>query len=116
MGNNIIVEDGLVGVPFSTIYGVDLPDLGSLTAPTDVIVSKPALLERSGIDLDDQGIQISGYKVINTFYPQMATANLDGNFTFHFGAADIPTASPVYEPSITFDVYQPIQSRHSDLR
>lgn len=105
MGNNIIVEDGLVGVPFSTIYGVDLPDLGSLTAPTDIIVSKPALLERSGIDLDDQGIQISGYKVINTFYPQMATANLDGNFTFHFGAADIPTAAAVYEPSITFDVY-----------
>lgn len=106
MGNNIIVEDGLVGVPFSTIYGLDLPDVGSLTVATDKIVSKPALLERSGIDLDDQGIEISGYKVLNTFYPQMATANLNGEFTFHFGAADLPTASPVYEPSITFDVYQ----------
>ena len=106
MGHNITVVDGLVGVPFSTIYGLDLPDLGSLTAPTDIIVSKPALLERSGIDLDDQGIEISGYKVLNTFYPQMATANLNGEFTFHFGAADLPTASPVYEPSITFDVYQ----------
>lgn len=105
MGNTITSTDGLVGVPFSTIYGVDLPDVGSLTQPTDIIVSKPALLERSGIDLDDQGIEISGYKVINTFYPQMATANLDGNFTFHFGAADIPTATSVYEPAITFDVY-----------
>ena len=104
MGNNITVVD-TVGVPFSTIYGLDLPDLGSLTQATDTIVSKPALLERSGIDLDDQGIQISGYKVLNTFYPQMATANLDGNFTFHFGAADIPTAAPNYEPAITFDVY-----------
>ena len=106
MGHYINIVDGLVGVPFSTIYGLDLPDLGSLTAPTDIIVSKPALLERSGIDLDDQGIEISGYKVLNTFYPQMATANLNGEFTFHFGAADLPTASPVYEPSITFDVYQ----------
>ena len=106
MGHNIQIIDGLEGVPISTLYGIDLPDLGSLTQATDIIVSKPALLERSGIDLDDQGIEISGYKVLNTFYPQMATANLDGNFTFHFGAADIPTASPLQGPAITYNVYQ----------
>ena len=86
MGNNIIVEDGLVGVPFSTIYGVDLPDLGSLIAPTDVIVSKPALL-RSGRS-DDQGSSDLGLQSDQHLYPQMVNANLDGNFTFHFGAAE----------------------------
>ena len=87
----------------STMYGLDLQDLGSLTQGTDSIVSKPAFLERTGIDLDEQGIQISGYKVINTFYPQMNSPNADGTFEFTFGAADIPTATPNYDATITFD-------------
>ena len=103
MGSNIIVENNLNGVPTSTMYGLDLPDLGSLTQETDAIVSKPAFLERSGIDLDEQGTPLSGYKVINTFYPQMSTPNANGNFEFTFGAADIPTATPNYSSVITFD-------------
>ena len=103
MGSSITVEDNLTGVPLSTMYGLDLQDLGSLTQGTDTKVSKPAFLERTGIDLDEQGTALSGYKVINTFYPQMNTPNSNGNFEFTFGAADIPTATPNYDDPITFD-------------
>lgn len=103
MGNSITVQDTLDEVTRSTMYGLDLQDLGSLTQGTDTKVSKPAFLERTGIDLDEQGIALSGYKVINTFYPQMNTPNSNGNFEFTFGAADIPTATPNYDDPITFD-------------
>ena len=103
MGNSITVQDTLNEVTRSTMYGLDLQDLGSLTQGTDAKVSKPAFLERTGIDLDEQGTPISGYKVINTFYPQMNTPNADGNFEFTFGAADIPTATPTYDVTVTFD-------------
>lgn len=87
----------------STLYGLDLQDLGSLTQGTDDTVSQSAFLERTGIDMDEQGYPISGYKVINTFYPQMSTPNPNGNFQFTFGAADIPTSTPNYESTLTFD-------------
>jgi len=103
MGNSITVQNTLSGVLRSTLYGLDLQDLGSLTQGTDTDVSKPAFLERTGIDLDEQGTPLSGYKVINTFYPQMNTPNSDGNFEFTFGAADIPTATPTYDVTVTFD-------------
>ena len=87
----------------STLYGLDLQDLGSLTQGTDETVSQPAFLERTGIDLDEQGIQISGYKVLNAFYPQINSPNADGTFEFTFGAADIATNAPNYDTAITFD-------------
>jgi hypothetical protein len=99
----LMVSKSTTGVSRSTMYGLDLPDLGSLTEAADTTVSKPAFLERTGIDLDEQGTPLSGYKVINTFYPQMSTPNADGNFEFTFGAADIPTNTPNYESAITFD-------------
>jgi hypothetical protein len=93
----------MTGVTKSTLYGLDFPDLGSLTEGTDTNVSQPAFLERTGIDLDEQGTPLSGYKVVNTFYPQMITPNSDGNFQFTFGAADIPTSTPNYGTAITFN-------------
>lgn len=99
----LMVSKSMTGVSLSTLYGLDLPDLGSLTQATDTQVSQTAFLERTGIDLDEQGYPISGYKVINTFYPQMNTPNSDGNFQFTFGAADIPTSTPNYEAATTFD-------------
>ncbi len=104
MNRRIVIRDNeITGVPLSTMYGLDLQDLGSLTQATDSLASNPAFLERTGIDLDEQGTPLSGYKMINTFYPQMITPNSDGNFQFTFGAADIPTSTPNYGAAITFD-------------
>jgi hypothetical protein len=66
-------------------------------------VSPEFLLERVGIDLDDAGIPLSGYKVVSRLYPQVSTPNSDGTFSFTFGAADTPNASPNYSTSVTFN-------------
>ena len=62
-----------------------------------------AYLERQGIDLDEQGIPISGYKVISRILPQVSTVNPDATFEFTFGAATVPLSTPNYDDPITFD-------------
>ena len=91
------------GITASKLYGIDLVDQGNLAQSVDTTVSSPLLLERVGIDLDDVGIPLSGYKVISKVYPQMSTDNSDATFGFTFGAADTPNATPNYQTSVTFD-------------
>ena len=55
------------------------------------------------MDLDEMGLPLSGYKVINNVYPQVSTVNSNGSFNFTFGAADTPNAAPNYLTSTTFD-------------
>ena len=78
-------------------------DQGSLAAEIATDVSQPVFLERIGIDLDEQGIPLTGYKVITKVTPQVSTPNSDGNFNFTFGAANIPTLAPNYGTDIVFD-------------
>ena len=87
----------------SRILGVDTIDTGSLSQSLNSTLSKPALLERTGIDLDEQNVPLSGYKVINRVYPQISTPNSNNDFRFNFGAADIPTGVPNYGASTVFD-------------
>ena len=91
------------GVTENRIYGLDLVDEGSLALEVDTTVSLPVFLERVGIDLDEQGIPLTGYKVITNVVPQVSTPNADGNFNFTFGAATTPNATPNYGTAVTFD-------------
>ena len=100
---SLVVSSAGGGVPSSKLYGIDLIDRGSLAQPVDTLVSSPLLLERVGIDLDDVGIPLNGYKVISKIYPQMSTVNADATFGFTFGAADTPNATPNYQTEVTFD-------------
>lgn len=99
----LIVSSAGGGIPSSKLYGIDLVDQGSLAQAVDTDVSPAFLLERIGIDLDDVGIPLSGYKVISKVYPQVSTANSDATFGFTFGAADTPNATPSYNTQVTFD-------------
>lgn len=87
----------------SRIVGLDFIDNGTITEEINSSFSQSAYLERVGIDLDEQGVELSGYKVISRMYPQIATVNTDGNFDFTFGAADNPNATPNYGTASTFD-------------
>lgn len=91
------------GVSENRLYGLDLVDEGSLALDVDPSVSLPVFLERVGIDLDEQGVPLSGYKVITSVVPQISTPNSDGNFKFTFGAATTPNATPNYGTAVTFD-------------
>ena len=66
---------------------------------------KRAIVERVGIDLDETQRGIRGYKVINRLYPQADTKNSNNTtLTFEFGASDIPSDSPTYSTSTSFDM------------
>ncbi len=91
------------GVANSKVYGIDLLESGSLSQAVDTEVSKPFFIERVGLDLDEQGIPLTGYKVISRLAPQVSTDSSNGQFEFTFGAADTPHATPNYGSAVTFD-------------
>ena len=99
----LVVSQGGSGVAGSKVYGIDLVDEGSLAQAIDPAVSKEVLLERIGLDLDEMGVPLSGYKVINRILPQISTSSPDGVFEFTFGAADTAIATPNYANSSNFD-------------
>lgn len=91
------------GVANSKVYGIDLLESGSLSQAVDTEVSKPFYIERVGLDLDEQGIPLTGYKVISRLAPQVSTDSSNGQFEFTFGAADTPHATPNYGNEVTFN-------------
>ena len=100
---SLIVSSSGGGITSSKIYGIDLVDQGNLAQAVDTTVSPAFLLERVGIDLDDQGIALSGYKVISRVYPQVSTANSNATFGFTFGSSDRANATPSYSAEVSFD-------------
>jgi len=80
----------------SKLFGVDLIDNGSISTAFDSGQSKPPYLERSGLDLDELGISIDGYKTINKILPQIKTENTDKVFTFTLDADDIVPSSSIF--------------------
>jgi hypothetical protein len=99
----IVMSKAGGGVANSKFYGIDLIEKGSLSQPIDTAVSKPFFIERVGLDLDEQGIPLSGYKIISRLTPQVSTDSSNGQFEFTFGAADTPHATPNYGNEVTFD-------------
>jgi len=100
---SLIVSSSGGGIAANKIYGIDLVDQGNLAQSVDTAVSPAFLLERVGIDLDDQGIALSGYKVISKVYPQVSTANSNAIFGFTFGSSDRANATPIYLDEVNFD-------------
>ena len=95
---------GSAGTPLSNskLFGVDLIDTGSISTAYDSGQSKLPYLERRGLDLDELGVSLDGYKNINKILPQLTTTNNDSIFTFTFQASDIaPTAGPLNESGAT---------------
>jgi hypothetical protein len=93
------------GLTSDKLYGIDLADEGKLTFQLDTEATKPPVLERIGLDLDEAGTAVSSYMVVTRIYPQADTVNTaDTTLTFQFGASDIPRATPTYAASVTFDM------------
>jgi len=93
------------GLTSDKIYGLDDPDTGKLSYNIDTEATKPAVVERTGLDLDEQGSGASNYLVATRIFPQMETDNIDNTeVTFELGASDIPSATPTYSAAQTFDI------------
>ena len=72
---------------------------------SDAEATKPPLLERTGIDLDEAGSAATNYTVVTRLYPQADTKNnSDTTLTFEFGASDIPRDTLTYGSTVTFNI------------
>jgi hypothetical protein len=87
-----------------SLYVVDPQGPGSAFAfPVDTKATKGWTLVRDGIDLDEVGASLSGYKVVNTIYPQARLEQSALPLTFEVGAADFFSNTPVMDTPQTYD-------------
>lgn len=86
------------------LYCQDLFGEGSqFTLNVDEDASRPLQLFRDGIDLDEVGVDLRGYKQINAVYPQ-GRVDLEGDLMeFSFGAADGFNEAAVFSDYQTFN-------------
>lgn len=108
------LEDGFKKVPLfvgesagsltAQVYARDPYGLGSsVNRPVDENATRNALLERTGIDLDELDVNLSGYKHILAIYPQ---GRLDGDaapIEFSFAAVDYAEDQYVWSAPQTYD-------------
>ena len=92
------------GITSDKLYVLDLADEGSIGFPMDDEANKAPVLERQGLDLDEAGLPLSGYKVITRLYPQAGTVNPNKEVTFTFGATDISNLLPNYGLDVTYNM------------
>ena len=85
------------------LYGVDLSDTGSLSQPRDDVATALPFIKRTGIDLDEVEIPLTGYKVINKIIPQVSTSNSNKSFDFTFGSAELASGVPNFGAVQTID-------------
>lgn len=92
------------GLTSARIYGLDGINQDSLLSQTlNTVATKAPLIERIGIDLDESGLPLTGYKNIRRIAPQFSTVASNKNFSVTFGAADFPNNVPSYETTQTYD-------------
>lgn len=103
--NLVYVGDANTGYSLSTsLYAFDLYGVGSsVSFPVDTNATKGMLLERDGIDLDVLGLDLRGYKTVNSLYPQ---ARIDADAaplvvtvgsSDYYGVAAAPIETQTYD-------------------
>lgn len=78
-----------------TLYAFDVYGTGSVAPyPVDVNATAPVYLERTGIDLDEQGAELRDYKLLRSVYPQARVDTTGGNtLQIAVGASDDPSST-----------------------
>lgn len=90
------------GLTAPRIYGHDLISGGRMALPVNPETLKPALLERTGIDLDAYGKNLSQYINVQQSWPQIRMDN-PSDCHWQFGASDFVSAAPSWSSNFTFD-------------
>ena len=90
------------GLTAPRLYGFDLITGGRMTIPAEPEAVKPALLERSGIDLDNMGKPLTQYVRLMAVWPQMSIQKPDEG-RWSFGASDVVGEEPIFSGPYTFD-------------
>ena len=94
--------DASQGLTASRLYGFDLINGGRLAQPVHPETIRPAFLERVGIDLDENGKNLTQYVNLQAIWPQMI-ADVPGDIYWQFGASENVNSVPQWSPEVTFD-------------
>jgi len=89
-----------------TLYAFDLYGPGSVAPyPVDPAATAPVYLERTGIDLDELGVELRDFKLLRSIYPQARVDTSGGNvLQIAAGASDDPNSdTPVYTDYQPYD-------------
>jgi hypothetical protein len=95
-------KDTPQGLTEDRLLGLDLVTRGRLDKPVCLETVKPSLIERIGIDLDEDGAPLPSYKVVHTLYPQLGIEG-DTGVEFQFGASDVPDGSVTWSANLTYN-------------
>jgi hypothetical protein len=96
-------SDSVSGVG-RNVYALDLQGLGSIVAlPVDLNATKGWSLYRDGIDLDEVGVDLVGYKLCSSIFPQMRLEVSALPVTFTVGSNDYFSQVPIYSAPQTYD-------------
>jgi hypothetical protein len=88
----------------ASLYAIDLVGTGSVTSfPVDINATKGVFLERDGIDLDEVGADLPGYKIVRSVYPQGRIDSTTSTITFTFGSSDSYNVPAAYGAPQTYD-------------
>lgn len=98
-------SDSSMGLTAPRLYGVDLINGGRLPLPIEPQALKPAFLERTGIDLDVLGKNLTQYVHLQAIWPQMRADNPADGY-WQFGASDFMGIEPLWSDPIPFDPTQ----------
>jgi hypothetical protein len=94
--------DPTVGLTASRLYGFDLINGGTLTQPIELETLKPSFLERTGLDLDSIGKNLTQYSHVQALWPQMSI-EFPTDAYWQFGANDLVNIEPTWSDEMTFD-------------
>lgn len=87
-----------------SVYAFDLEGPGSLTSfPVDTNATQGWTLVHDGIDLDQIGADLKGYKVVSSIYPRCRLELNAQPITFSFGSADYFNENVVMSAPQTYD-------------
>lgn len=97
------IPDTRYGLSTRQLYIFDLSDRGSVSFPINTNATRPAFLQRVGIDLDELKAELRGYKHVTQIYPEGRVARDGQPLKFTFGSGVYPEDNPVWGTPMTFN-------------
>lgn len=91
-----------VGLTEPRLYGCDLVKGGLLSTPIELETLKPAFVQRTGLDLDSMGKNLTQYTNLQAIWPQVAIEHPEDSY-WQFGANDLVNVEPTWSEELAFD-------------
>lgn len=95
-------SDSSMGLTAPRLYGFDLLTGGTMPQAIEPEAVKPAFVERTGLDLDALGKNLTQYTHLQAIWPQVAVDRPEDSY-WQFGANDLVNQEPTWSDEEGFD-------------